>query len=423
MLSEYFDSAERMEELRAGRAGPFFEGFARKLYEAGYAEITARRHLRAAEHLIYWADRQGTAVRNLTAPSLEGFGRHFGRCRCARYGRSHRVDVLNGARLFFKHLQDVGLIAVADVRPLVQDPALLTEFRGWMRQQRGTHETTLVNYSNHIRRLLKRIGEKPEKFDAKGLRQFVLHISRGSGWATAKTCTTAFRMFLRFLIAEGKCAAGLEAAVPVLPHWRLATLPRYFQAEEVERLIASCDPASAVGRRDRAILLLLARLGLRAGDIVQLRLSDIDWKGAWVQVTGKGRRQARLPLTQEVGEALVAYLKDGRPQTHADAMFIRSRAPFRAFRSHSAVSMIVDQAIRRAGVTRPSRGAAHLLRHSVATSMLRQGASLQDVATLLRHRSIETTQIYAKVDVTSLRKIAQPWPEVQLCYAKPWNRT
>jgi len=423
MLSKYFTSAERIEEFRARRAGPFFEGFARKLYEAGYAEITARRHLRAAEHLIYWADRQGTAVRSLTAPSLEAFGRHFGRCRCARYGRSHRVDVLNGARLFFKHLQDVGDIAVSDIRPIVEDPPLLAEFRGWMRQQRGTRDITLMNYSNHIRGLLKRLGEKPERFHARGLRQFVLNASRGFGWAKAKTCTTALRGFIRFLIAEGKCAVGLEAAIPVLPHWRLAVLPRYFQAEEVERLIASCDPASRVGRRDRAILLLLARLGLRAGDIVQLRLGDIDWNGAWIQVSGKGRRQARLPLTQEVGEALVGYLKDGRPQTHADAMFIRSRAPFRAFRSHAAVSVIVAQAIRRAGVTRPSRGAAHLLRHSVATSMLRQGASLQDVATLLRHRSIETTQIYAKVDVNALRRIAQPWPEVQLCYAKPWNRT
>jgi len=423
MLSEYFASADRMEELRAGRAGPFIEGFALKLHEAGYAEITARRHLRAAEHLIYWADRQGTAVCSLTAPSLEGFGRHFGRCRCPRYGRSHRVDVLNGARLFFKHLQDVGLIPVSDVRPVVQDPTLMTEFREWMRQLRGTQETTLVNYSNHIRRLLKRLGEKPETFDAKGLREFVLDTSRGSGWAKAKTCTTALRMFMRFLIAEGRCAIGLDAAIPVLPHWRLATLPRYFQAEEVERLIASCDPGSPVGRRNRAILLLLARLGLRAGDVAQLRLRDIDWKGAWVHVSGKGRRHARLPLTQEVGKALVAYLKNGRPRTHADAMFVRSRAPFRAFRSYSAVSVIVDRAIRQAGVTRPSRGAAHLLRHSVATSMLRHGASLQDVAILLRHRSIETTQIYAKVDVTSLRRIAQPWPEVQLCYAKPWNRT
>jgi integrase/recombinase XerD len=152
-------------------------------------------------------------------------------------------------------------------------------------------------------------------------------------------------------------------------------------------------------------------LGLRAGDIVHLRFSDIDWKDASVHVCGKGRRHTRLPLTQEVGQAIVAYLKKGRPRTNADTVFVCSRAPFRAFRSYS-VSHIVDKAFRRTGVVRPSRGAAHLLRHSLATSLLRQGASLEDIAAILCHRSIETTQIYAKVDIPALRKIAQPWPEV-----------
>jgi site-specific recombinase XerD len=222
-------------------------------------------------------------------------------------------------------------------------------------------------------------------------------------------------MFLRFLIAEGKCAAGLDAAIPVVAHWRLSSLPRYLQAEEVERVIASCDLTSPVGKRDRAILLLLARLGLRASDIVQLHLGDIDWEGAWMAVSGKSRREMQLPLTQEVGQAVVDYLQDGRPQSDSDAVFVRSRAPFRAFANHCAISVIVERAMRRAGVTCQSRGAAHVLRHSMATSMLRQGASLQDISAILRHRSIETTQIYAKIDVTALREIAQPWPEVQPC--------
>jgi site-specific recombinase XerD len=220
-------------------------------------------------------------------------------------------------------------------------------------------------------------------------------------------------MFLRFLIAEGKCSADLHAAIPVLAHWRLSSLPRYLQQEEVERIVSSCDLNSAVGKRDRAILLLLARMGLRAGDIVQLRLGDIDWEGATVELSGKGRREVRLPLTQEIGCALVAYLQDGRPRTDTDILFVRSRAPFRAFASHSAVSVIVEKAMQRADITCQSRGAAHVLRHSAATSMLRQGASLQDIADILRHGSIETTQIYAKVDVTALSLIAQPWPEVQ----------
>jgi site-specific recombinase XerD len=325
------------------------------------------------------------------------------------------VHVLHGARLFLRHLHHAGVIRVPVVESPGQDPPLLSAFCQWMRQHRGTSESTLDNYRRHIRVLLRRLGEEPHKFAAGSLRHFVLEASRTCGWAGAKTCTTALRVFLRFLIAEGRCALGLDAAIPALAHWRLASLPRYLPPDAVERLIALCDPASRVGRRDRAILLLLARLGLRAGDIVQLRLEDIDWRGAWIHVSGKGRRPTRLPLTHEVGQALVAYLEEGRPRTETDAVFVRCRAPFEAFRSHCAVSVIVDRALRRAGVKRPSRGAAHLLRHSVATSMLRQGASLQEVAALLRHRSIETTQIYAKVDLPALQQIAQPWPEVQPC--------
>jgi site-specific recombinase XerD len=284
-----------------------------------------------------------------------------------------------------------------------------------MREYRGTSELTLNNYSLPLRDLIRRFGDDPSKLDAKRLRNFVLRQSRNVGWATAKRCTTALRMFLRFLIAEGRCRAGLLGAIPVLAHWRLSSLPRYLMPDAVESVIASCAVSSPVGKRDRAILLLLARLGLRAGDIVRMRLEDIDWKSAWINVTGKGRRETRLPLTQEVGDAIVLYLREGRPQSDRDTLFLRSRAPFRGFRSHTAVSVVVATAIRRSGIKRPGRGAAHLLRHSVASSMLRQGASLQEISALLRHRSIDTTQIYAKIDVTSLQQIAQPWPEVWSC--------
>lgn len=183
----------------------------------------------------------------------------------------------------------------------------------------------------------------------------------------------------------------------------------------MEKIISSCDTSSRIGKRNRAILLLLARLGLRAGDILNLRLGDIDWKNATVQVSGKGRRAVRLPLTKEVGLALVDYLENARPPLDTDLVFVRLRAPLGAFASHSAISIIVARAMRRAGVTCQSQGATHILRHSVATSMLRHGATLQEIADILRHRSIETTQIYAKVDVTTLQEIAQPWPEVKSC--------
>lgn len=414
MLSELFDSAARIHGLRAGPAAAELDAFAHVLSQVRYAQITARRHLRAAEHFVWWANRHGMAVSELSEQSLDRFGRHMPRCRCRRYGHSDR-GLLYGARLFLRHLENTGIIKVASVASPIPEPALLMTFREWMHQQRGACASTVDNYAVHIRELLRHVGVELDKLDARGLRQFVMEGSQTCGWAAAKKRTTALRMFVRFLIADGKCAVGLDGAIPVLAHWRLSALPRYLQEDEVERVIASCDITSPVGKRDRAILLLLARLGLRAGDIVQLRRRDIDWRGAWLHVSGKGRRHTRLPLTHEVGRALVAYLKEGRPPTDTDVVFVRCRAPFRAFRSHCNVSVIVDRALRRAHVTRPSRGAAHLLRHSVATSMLRHGASLHDVAALLRHRSIATTQIYAKVDVIALRTIAQPWPEVPPC--------
>jgi site-specific recombinase XerD len=284
-----------------------------------------------------------------------------------------------------------------------------------MQQQRGTCNASLYNYSLSIRALLKGVEDDPSRFDARSLRKFVLERSQKSGWGATKSCITGVRMFLRFLIAEGKCPPGLDACIPTLPHWHLSSLPRYLQPEDVERVIESCDRATPVGRRDGAILLLLARMGLRASDVAGLRLDDIDWKQAWIRVSGKGRRQARLPLTQEVGDAIAAYLQDGRSPCVTDTLFIRARAPFRALKSKCAVSMIVIRAMRRAGVTCPSRGAAHLLRHSAATSMLRHGASLQEISVILRHRSVQTTELYAKVDLPGLRTIVQPWPEVARC--------
>lgn len=415
MLEHFFDRSSRIQSLRDGLGGPLLEKFANELWQAGYAEITARRYIRSAEHLLYWTDKEGIPISSLAAQTLERFSRHLEQCQCPRYGHSQPLQMLSGARLFLNHLRGTGVITSPVVEPAVQDPVLLSEFCQWMHRQRGTSSLTLYNYSLSLRDLLKQLGENPARFNARSLRQFVLEKSQTSGWATAKKCTTALRMFLRFLIAKGECAAGLDEAIPVLAHWRLSNLPRYMQPEEVELILDSCDLNSPVGRRDRAILLLLARLGLRAGDIVTLRLGDIDWQGAWLYVSGKGHRQTRLPLTQETGSAVADYLQDGRPPADTDVLFIRSRAPFRAFTSHCAISVIVDRAIRRAGVTRRCRGAAHVLRHSAATSMLRQGASLQDIAVILRHRCIETTEIYAKVDVTTLRQIAQCWPEVLTC--------
>jgi len=226
---------------------------------------------------------------------------------------------------------------------------------------------------------------------------------------------TALRGYLRFLIARGECKPWLDQAVPVFAHWQLSSLPRYLTDTDIERVIVACKTETPHGIRDKAILLLLARLGLRGGDILAMRLSDIEWKQASLRVRGKGRREVRLPLPQDAGDALLVYLDQVRPLAESDRVFLRLHAPFGPFARSSAVSLIVQRALERAGITNaPSRG-ANLLRHSAATSLLRAGASLDAVGAVLRHRSSNTTAHYAKVDVEMLREIAQPWPGGASC--------
>ena len=416
MLSAFYSSAARIRELRdqQGPFGPLLERFAGYLQRSGYSSISARRHLRSAEHVVHWAIGANVSPEALDAVALARFGKHLSRCRCRRFGCAARADVLAGARLLLEQFGGTQRAGIRETHSVAAKPALLKSFEQWMREQRGSSEGTLYNYSLPIRALIERYGEDPGQFDARRVREFVVEYSQGRGWAATQHCTTALRMLLHFLVADSRCRGGLFWAVPTMAHWWLSLVPRCLPPADVERLIASCDSSTTVGIRDRAILLLLARLGLRASDIVRLRMADIDWKEAWIRVCGKGHQEARLPLSQEVGDALVGYLQQ-RPAVDTDALFLRTRAPWRALRSHCAVSVLVDRAIRCACVERPTRGAAHLLRPSLASSMLRPGACLQDIAALLRHRSVETTQIYAKVDVRSLMQIAQPWVEAWPC--------
>ena len=219
----------------------------------------------------------------------------------------------------------------------------------------------------------------------------------------------ALRMFIRFLVATGYCPSHLDRAVPSVPPWRLASLPRYLSTKDVERVLAACRIQTVMELRDRAVLLLVARLALRAGEVRALRLSDIDWDNGRVRVVGKLRRPAWLPLPQEVGDAILAYLEH-RPPCTIPAVFLCTTAPYRSLGS-TGVSRIARCAIARARVKSASRG-AHVFRHSVATTLIRRGASLDDVGRLLRHASRDSTAIYAKVDRTSLLRIAQPWPGV-----------
>jgi site-specific recombinase XerD len=283
------------------------------------------------------------------------------------------------------------------------------QYQDWLRQHRGVSERTIDLHGRMVMRLLPMLGNRPRSWDAQLLREVIIAETKRFSRAHVKMMTTALRGFLRFLGAHGLCRTGLEHAVPTIPQWRLSTLPRYIDASQIERLIATCDTTTPTGLRDRAILLLLARLGLRAGDILSMRLDVFDWQQATLSVRGKGRRETRLPLPQDVGDAVLSYLKRARPRVQCDRVFYMLNAPTRPLTRWSVVSNIVRSAIRKAEIDAPTKG-ANLLRHSAATAMLRGGATLEMVGAVLRHRSPNMTAHYAKVDVTMLQQIAQPWP-------------
>jgi site-specific recombinase XerD len=220
---------------------------------------------------------------------------------------------------------------------------------------------------------------------------------------------TSLRSFFRFLRQRGHLTTDLASAVPSVANWRLSHLPKSLAPEQVENLLASCDQSKTKGQRDYTILLLLARLGLRAGEVVAMTLDDLDWETGTLLVRGKGNRQERLPLPQDVGSAVVDYLRHGRPRCATRRLFVRLKAPLCGFSSSVAVGDVVRRALARSGLDPTFKG-THLFRHSLATRMLRGGASLGEIGDVLRHCRPETTQIYAKVDLGALRSLAPPWP-------------
>jgi site-specific recombinase XerD len=233
------------------------------------------------------------------------------------------------------------------------------------------------------------------------------------GKGKAKNVVTATRLFVRFLIATGRCVPGLDEAIPTIAMWRLATLPQYLPADDVERIIAACDLSTPLGARDQAIILLMARLGLRGSDVVGLRFVDLNWHDATLVVSGKSRRETRLPLSQEVGDALLHSLENARPPLATERVFVTAIAPWRPL-SRQVIRQTAARALQRAGISAPTAG-SRVFRHSAATAMLRQGASLQTIGDIVRHTSIETTAHYAKVDIALLQHVARPWPEGALC--------
>jgi site-specific recombinase XerD len=409
MLETYFSASKLLMHLRSGPSGPYLDGFAAALDRQGYSTSTAVPYLRAAAHIGHVVARQGVMPSEI---DLAAFREHLRTCRCPRAmgGRGNHHTIF-GARLFCRHLVEIGVCHPA-AEPLQRaEPRLVTHFKEWLRKHRGASDATIRLYARDAAHFLAALGGDPERWEPAAIRSFFLDCASRCGEGTIEKLTTSLRAFLRYLAVEGRCQAGLPDVVPAYAHWRLADLPRYLAAEQVNQLIAASDGEVVERRRDRAILLLLARLGLRAGDVAQLRLDDIEWETGSLRVSGKSRYEVRLPLPQDVGDAIAAYLAD-RPSTcPSDHVFLRNIAPFRPFGNGDGVSSVVRRLMRRASVVAPVRG-AHVLRHTAATEMLRHGVPLEKIGLVLRHRGVDTTARYAKADVALLKQIAQPWPEV-----------
>jgi site-specific recombinase XerD len=413
MIEKYFSYPTTLRRLRAGLCGIHIDGFAGTLEKQGYAHATAIRYVRAAAHLGSFVQRKGRTLEDLDGRLLEAFGRHFSRCRCSRYnGRKTGYHARFGVKLFYRYLVQQGACQGIPTDDVTNDlPALVIAFRRWLHIHRGATEPTLRLYTRGATELLYALGEDVSRWNAQMVRAFLLDRASHCGTETTQKLITTVRAFLRYLIFRGEARDDLDLAVPAIAHWRLATLPRCLSAQELGRLIVACDGTTPGRLRDRAIVLLLSRLGLRAGDVARLRSADINWKAGTIEVTGKGRRQVRLPLPQDVGDALLRYL-ERRPQADdASCLFLRSIAPFKPFASGDGVSTVAKHALRRAGIESPAKG-AHLLRHTAATEMLRHGVPLDKIGLVLRHRSIDMTAYYAKVDFALLQQVAQPWPEV-----------
>jgi len=393
-----------------GPLKPYADGFRQELSRQGYSASPAAGHLQLMAHLSRWLEQQGLAPDGLTHSRVEQFVEHR---RGA--GRVHRQLTLKGRMApLLGYLRAEGVVPAFEP-PTVTDPLelLLAEFVGYLVDERGLATPTVANHRRAAKAFLSaRTGEPDgnqtpvDGLAAEEVIGFVLVEAERRPAGSLNNVTTGLRAMLRFLYVRGYTARSLAAAVPTAPGWRDSGIPKAASPQQVAGLLACCDRRSVAGRRDFAIVMLLARLGLRAGEVAALSIDDIDWRVGEIVVTGKGNRRERLPLPHDVGEAIAGYCRRGRRRGDCRDLFLRVSAPHTGL-STSGISEVVARACTRAGLPRLG---AHRLRHAAATAMRRAGAPLFEIGQALRHRQVASTAHYAKDDYDALTAVARPWP-------------
>jgi integrase/recombinase XerD len=392
-----------------GPLAPCIRLFAESLGEQGYAAYSIHRRVLLAACFSRWLDQKEIGLRSICNDH---------RARYLRY-RARRLRPCRGdfAALgnLLAFLRREGVIPAE--KRAAQQPSPVERcaqaYAQYLLEARALAHVTIINYVPFVRSFLEeRFGKGRVSLSQLCARDVVRFVQRQAPrlcLKRAKLMTTALRSFLRYTRYLGEVRLDLAAAVPIVANWSMTSIPRAISADHVRQLLASIDRRTGVGRRDYAVLLLLARLGLRSSEVAFLELDDIDWKIGRLYVRGKGAQRLELPLPAEVGKAIVAYLRCGRPLSTSRRVFLRARAPNRGFLRSGGVGSLVRHALERAGINAPTKG-THQFRHGLATQMLRQGASLGEIGELLGHHHPQTTMIYAKVDIQALRSLALPWP-------------
>jgi site-specific recombinase XerD len=409
MLERTFARTGVIVRLRRSPLGPYVDAFAASLHQEGYAPYNIQRFLCAAEKYAHWVYAQGYTLGEIDLDLIHRYIAGF-----PKYRNGNLPKAAQGLSALLRFLHHHGVTHPRqDGRAIAPLEQWLRDYDAHLKHVAGLALRTRQGYGYLVRRFLTAwCGTEPPDWSALTAARITAFVSqeaairRNTG---RKQPAVAVRSFLRFLVFRGAIRPGLEAAAPSPPQWKYASLPSRLTPTDVERVLTVYRDGSVIGVRNRAILFCLARLGLRAQDVVLLRFDDVDWaEGRLTLGPGKSRRARTLPLPHDVGQALVAYIRDGRPLSTSRHVFLRSRPPFRALTS-TAVWAIVRQAFTRAGLVIPPGIASHLFRHTVASQMVNQGASFKEVADILGHQSIQTTGIYAKLDLETLAAVALPW--------------
>lgn len=407
------EGAMALARSATGPLSPHLTAFIASLTDQRYAVVCLRAKAWRAAAFDAWLGKQGIELADLREVHIEQFSlrNYQPRSDCRSKPRRHEAPAL---RQLLRYLRAHGLCTLPEVRAIPAD-ALLAGFEQFLLRDRGLAFSTTGGYRASVRKfLLERFGGASVDLGALhaiDIIDFMQRQPRRTKPHRLKHVAAALRAFLRWGQYLGEIDAALIHSVPTVACWSTTPpLPRAISADHARGAIESCDPGTAVGRRDRAVLLLLARLGLRGGEVISLMLDDIDWDAGHLRVRGKNGRECLMPLPVDVGQAIAAYLRSGRPPSTDRHLFLRARAPLRGLMHGSdGVGSIVRNALERAGIDAPRKG-AHQFRHALAVRMLQGGASLPEIGEVLRHRNPMSTSIYAKVDIVALRTLASPWP-------------